>query len=176
MALNTSGFYGDDVDLAKPLRCITNYEPCVQTRVAALLHSFFYNFWFLGAAYYWCQVRRCAAIVLAHQRTAAHLPTRLSTHPHPLALVSPWCTPSHTSAHTHTHTHTHTHAHAHTHIHAHTHTHIHTRSLTFTHPPSRCVAPAVAWMCRVLCCTDLPDMQESQVDHSIDDQRGPKRF
>jgi len=28
-------------------------EPCLKTRLAALLSSFFYNFWFLGFCYYW---------------------------------------------------------------------------------------------------------------------------
>lgn len=29
-------------------------SPCTQTRLAALLNAFFFNFWFLGAIFYWC--------------------------------------------------------------------------------------------------------------------------
>lgn len=34
-------------------KCSIVESPCVQTRLAALLRSFFFQFWFLGAIYYW---------------------------------------------------------------------------------------------------------------------------
>lgn len=63
--LNASGISSDDVDLSKPLRCETNEIPCLQTRVAALLHSFFYNFWFFGAIYYWAEWLACLVYFIA---------------------------------------------------------------------------------------------------------------
>eukprot|EP00039_Didymoeca_costata_P001041 m.49180 g.49180 ORF g.49180 m.49180 type:complete len:688 (+) comp10602_c0_seq1:222-2285(+) len=45
---NTTSSFADDV-----ISCEQQKGPCVQTRLAALLHTFFFNFWFLGAIYYW---------------------------------------------------------------------------------------------------------------------------
>eukprot|EP00041_Stephanoeca_diplocostata_P007026 m.97109 g.97109 ORF g.97109 m.97109 type:complete len:699 (+) comp16687_c0_seq1:153-2249(+) len=50
--LDAAGYNVSDMRLGTDA-CDVNDKPCVQTRVAALLHSFFYNFWFLGAIYYW---------------------------------------------------------------------------------------------------------------------------
>jgi LMBR1 domain-containing protein 1 len=38
---------------ATKVQCKVIREPCSQTRVAALLHTFFYKFWFFSAIYYW---------------------------------------------------------------------------------------------------------------------------
>jgi LMBR1 domain-containing protein 1 len=39
--------------ISAQVSCTQIKDPCVQTRLAALLHTFFYNFWFLGAIYFW---------------------------------------------------------------------------------------------------------------------------
>jgi len=42
-----------DTQFVAAATCQKIKSPCVQTRMAALLRNFFYNFWFLGAIYYW---------------------------------------------------------------------------------------------------------------------------
>lgn len=41
------------ISLKQPTICYQLETPCTQTRMAALLHAFFYNLWFFGAIYYW---------------------------------------------------------------------------------------------------------------------------
>lgn len=64
-ALNVSGLDSEDVDLSEPLHCFTNHEPCVTTRVTALLHSFFHNMSILGAIFYYCEWLACLVYFLA---------------------------------------------------------------------------------------------------------------
>eukprot|EP00037_Helgoeca_nana_P005958 m.55429 g.55429 ORF g.55429 m.55429 type:complete len:753 (-) comp16876_c0_seq1:222-2480(-) len=64
-ALNVSGLDSEDVDLSEPLHCYTNHEPCVTTRVTALLHSFFHNMSILGAIFYYCEWLACLVYFLA---------------------------------------------------------------------------------------------------------------
>jgi len=51
--LSKEGFLSESKDRFVAGTCQTIISPCVQTRMAALLRNFFYNFWFLGAIYYW---------------------------------------------------------------------------------------------------------------------------
>eukprot|EP00040_Diaphanoeca_grandis_P010962 m.56140 g.56140 ORF g.56140 m.56140 type:complete len:720 (-) comp22193_c0_seq2:223-2382(-) len=40
-------------DVNGTITCFETVEPCLKTRMSALLQSFFFNFWFFGAIYYW---------------------------------------------------------------------------------------------------------------------------